>query len=105
MIMQQEKPKSTQPKDELLVLMLSLMDKAQSIEEQVKSISLHERNPLGDTYLDTDEVCDLLKICKRTLQKHRDEASISYIQFGGKTLYKTSDIKDALEKYYQPALV
>ena len=94
--MQQEK--------DLIKVFLSLADKVKALENQLKQISLNERNPLGDTYLDTDEVCVLLKICKRTLQKYRDEASISFIQFGGKTLYKTSDIKEALEKNYQPAL-
>jgi len=89
---------------ELIKVFLGLADKVKSVENQLKQISLNDRNPLGDIYLDTDEVCVLLKICKRTLQKYRDEASISFIQFGGKTLYKTSDIKEALEKNYQPAL-
>jgi len=89
---------------ELIKVFLGLTDKVKSVENQLKQISLNDRNPLGDIYLDTDEVCVLLKICKRTLQKYRDEASISFIQFGGKTLYKTSDIKEALEKNYQPAL-
>jgi excisionase family DNA binding protein len=94
--MQQEK--------EIVKMYLGILDKAKSIEDLLKQISLNERNPLGDTYLDTDEVCKLLKVCKRTLQKYRDEASISFIQFGGKTLYKTSDLKQVLEKNYQPAL-
>lgn len=89
---------------ELVKVFLELTDKVKSIETQLKQISLNERNPLGDIYLDTDEVCALLKICKRTLQKYRDESSISFILLGGKTLYKTSDIKEALEKNYQPAL-
>ncbi|MCZ4693778.1 DNA-binding protein [Ancylomarina euxinus] len=89
---------------ELIKVFLGLTDKVKSVENQLKQISLNDRNPLGDIYLDTDEVCTLLKICKRTLQKYRDEASISFIQFGGKTLYRTSDIKEALEKNYQPAL-
>ena len=89
---------------ELIKVFLGLTDKVKSVENQLKQISLHDRNPLGDIYLDTDEVCTLLKICKRTLQKYRDESSISFIQFGGKTLYKTSDLKEALEKNYQPAL-
>ena len=87
-----------------LKLFLTINEKISSIEKQLRKISLNERNPLGDTYLDTDEVCDLLKICKRTLQKHRDEASISYIQFGGKTLYKLSDIKEVLDKNHQEAI-
>ncbi len=93
-----------QNEKELLKMFLTLLEKTKTIEEQLRKISLNERNPLGDTYLDTDEVCDLLKVCKRTLQKHRDEASISYIQFGGKTLYKLSDIQEALEKNYQAAI-
>ncbi|WP_421918854.1 helix-turn-helix domain-containing protein [Marinifilum sp.] len=87
-----------------LKLFLSINEKISSIEKQVRQLSLNERNPLGDTYLDTDEVCELLKICKRTLQKHRDEASVAYIQFGGKTLYKKTDIQDLLEKHYQHAI-
>jgi excisionase family DNA binding protein len=94
--MQQEK--------ELVKVFLGLAEKVKSVESQLKQVFLNERNPLGDIYLDTDEVCTLLKICKRTLQKYRDESSISFIQIGGKTLYKTSDIKEALEKNYQPAL-
>jgi len=93
-----------QHEKELVKMFLTLLEKTKTIEEQLRKISLNERNPLGDTYLDTDEVCDLLKICKRTLQKHRDEASISYIQFGGKTLYKLSDIKEVLDKNHQAAI-
>ena len=90
--------------DATLKLFLSINEKLTSLEKQMRQLSLKERNPLGDTYLDTDEVCELLKICKRTLQKHRDEASISYIQFGGKTLYKKSDIIEVLHKNYQHAI-
>ena len=93
-----------QNEKQLVKMFLTLLEKTKTIEEQLRRISLNERNPLGDTYLDTDEVCDLLKICKRTLQKHRDEASISFIQFGGKTLYKLSDIQEALEKNHQAAI-
>jgi excisionase family DNA binding protein len=90
--------------DATLKMFLSINEKISSIEKQVRQLSLKERNPLGDIYLDTDEVCEVLKICKRTLQKHRDEASIAYIQFGGKTLYKKTDIQDLLEKHYQHAI-
>lgn len=93
-----------QHEKELVKMFLTLLEKTKAIEEQLRQLSLKERNPLGDTYLDTDEVCDLLKICKRTLQKHRDEASISFIQFGGKTLYKKSDIIEVLHKNYQHAI-
>jgi len=90
--------------DPLYILCQSMFDKLSLVEKRIISIGVHERNPLGDTYLETEEVCALLKICKRTLQKHRDEATISFIQFGGKTLYKTEDIKKLLQENYQEAL-
>lgn len=90
--------------DPLYILYLNLFDKVKTIEKRIISIGLKERNPFGDIYLDSEEVCKLLKICKRTLQKYRDEASISFIQIGGKTLYKTEDIKKFLEDNYQEAL-
>lgn len=89
---------------ELIRVFLRLADKMESVESQLQQILLNARNPLGDIYLDADEVCILLKVCKRTLQKYRDESSISFIQVGGKILYKTNDIKEMMDKNYQPAI-
>ena len=93
-----------QHEKELIRVFLRLADKMESVESQLQQISLNERNPLGDIYLDADEVCIVLKICKRTLQKYRDESMIPFIQIGGRILYKTNDIKEMMDKNYQPAI-
>ena len=53
-----------------------------------------------EIYLSGKEVCDLLHITTRTLQQYRDDKLLPYIQFGGKILYKESDIIKILENNY-----
>lgn len=54
----------------------------------------------GEIYLSGEDVCKLLHISKRTLQQHRDDTILPYIQIGGKIIYKESDILHILEKNY-----
>lgn len=42
----------------------------------------------GERYLTDREVAKLLKTCRRTLQEYRDAGRMSYIQLGGKILYR-----------------
>lgn len=57
----------------------------------------------GERFLTDQEVSDKLKISRRTLQDYRTAGKIPYIQFGGKTLYRESDIQNILEKNYREA--
>lgn len=58
----------------------------------------------GECYLSGKELCDKLRITKRTLQDYRDNRAIPYIMLLGKTLYKESDIVALLEENYVPRL-
>ena len=49
------------------------------------------------------EVAKLLKTCRRTLQEYRDAGRMSYIQLGGKILYRESDIERLLMEGYREA--
>ncbi|MDA3929221.1 MAG: helix-turn-helix domain-containing protein [Prolixibacteraceae bacterium] len=64
-------------------------------KEQPKS-KLHS----GDQWLVNNEVCELLKVTKRTLQNYRDNFILPYSQIGRKVYYKASDVQDLLEKNY-----
>ena len=75
-----------------------LINKIDAIEGSIKRIS--KINPLEDTWLDTQEVCQLLKISKRTLQSYRDNEILPYSKIGGKIYFKASDIEQHLEKHY-----
>ncbi|MCD7935426.1 MAG: helix-turn-helix domain-containing protein [Tannerellaceae bacterium] len=54
----------------------------------------------GETYFTNQDMYDLLHISKRTLQEYRATQKISYFKFGGKILYKKSDIIKMLEENY-----
>ena len=58
--------------------------------------------PLSETWLDIQEVCQLLKISKRTLQSYRDNGILPFSQISGKIYFKASDIEDHLENHYRP---
>ena len=57
----------------------------------------------GERYLTDREVAELLKTCRRTLQEYRDAGRMSYIQLGGKILYRESDIERLLMEGYREA--
>ena len=57
----------------------------------------------GEHLMSSEEVCDALKITKRTLQQYRDDAMLSYVALPGKMLYKESDILALLQRNYIPA--
>jgi len=54
----------------------------------------------GEIYLSGQDVCELLHISKRTLQQYRDDKILSFIQIGGKIIFKQSDILTVLEQNY-----
>lgn len=73
----------------------------QELKEYTQFILKHFKPVLnGEIYLSGKEVCNLLHITTRTLQQYRDDELLPYIQFGGKILYKESDILKVLEGNY-----
>lgn len=52
----------------------------------------------GDTLLDNQDMCQLLKVSKRTLAGYRQKKLITYYILDGKAYYKASEIQDFLKK-------
>ena len=52
----------------------------------------------GERFLTDVQVSERLKVIRRTLQQYRSEGRIPYFRFGGKSLYRESDIQKILEK-------
>ena len=46
-----------------------------------------------ENWLDSQDVCLLLGVSKRTLQYYRSSGRLAYSQIGSKIYYKTSDIE------------
>jgi hypothetical protein len=49
-------------------------------------------------WLNSEEVCELLKISKRTLQTYRDTGTIAFSQIGRKCYYRQTDVKLFIDK-------
>ena len=78
-----------------------LIDKIEAIAANLNRKS--KENPLTDTWLDIQEVCQLLKISKRTLQTYRDNGTLPFSQVGGKIYFKATNIEHHLENHYKPS--
>ena len=72
--------------------------KLDAISSQLQN--LNRQNPLSEKWLDNDEVCEVLKISKRTLQNYRDNGILPFSQISNKIYYKSSDIDKHLESNY-----
>ena len=59
---------------------------------------LNQQNELN--LLTTEDVCQILKISRRTAQSYRDRGILNFIQCGRKILYTESDIVVFLEAHH-----
>ncbi|CAM3795720.1 helix-turn-helix domain-containing protein [Flavobacterium gelidilacus] len=73
-----------------------LITKLDVIQSQ---ISL-KADPKKETFIDNQELLQLMKISKRTAQTWRDEGKISFSQVGSKIYYKLSDVEKLLQEHY-----
>ncbi|WP_455496519.1 helix-turn-helix domain-containing protein [Coprobacter sp.] len=66
-------------------------------------IALTDYKPMlnGERFLTDVQVAERLKVSRRALQVYRAKGKIPHIQFGGKTLYRESDIQKILERNYR----
>lgn len=90
--------------NERVKVFLSSID---SILNKLETILTNYKPTLnGDRFLTDIQVSEKLKVSRRTLQQYRSEGRIPLIKFGGKSLYRESDIQKILEKnYYDNSLV
>ena len=63
------------------------------------------RPPLdGEHYLTDKEVAEMLRVSRRTLQEYRTGRKIPFILFGGKVLYRETDIEKLLADNYRKSI-
>lgn len=79
---------------------LEIVGKLKSLEDKFLELKFDVENPLSEKWLDNQEVMQLLKISKRTLQTYRDENLLSFSQVGNKMYYNTKDIEAFLKSNY-----
>lgn len=73
--------------------------------KEVRELSQNYRPPLnGERYMTDKEVAERLKVSRRTLQEYRNDRKLPFILFGGKVLYRETDIEQMLEENYKKAM-
>ncbi|MDD2200528.1 MAG: helix-turn-helix domain-containing protein [Bacteroidales bacterium] len=78
-----------------------IIEKIQSLEDKFVEMKMEAESPLSDRWLDNQDVMQLLKVSKRTLQTYRDEDKIPFAQVGNKIYYKATDVEKFLKKNYR----
>lgn len=77
-----------------------LMSKIDNLENKFEEISRKATTPLGEKWLDNQDVCLELKISKRTLQYYREESLIPYSMIKHKIFYRAKDVNAFLMSNY-----
>lgn len=73
--------------------------------KEVSRLAESYHPPLGgERYMTDKEVAERLKVSRRTLQEYRNDRKIPFILFGGKVLYRETDIERMLEESYKKAI-
>ena len=82
--------------------MLALLEAVVGIKNELLYIREYFHPLLkGEIYLTCEQVCEMLHISKRTLQRYRDDGLIPFIKLERKILFRESDIIRVLENGYQ----
>ena len=60
--------------------------------KRMDRIREHSEDKAMSKWLDTQDVCQMLNICPRTVQTLRDNGTLAYTQISHKTYYKPKDV-------------
>lgn len=85
---------------DLIPLLLALSQQIKEIKMMVQLLRQSRAVVLNDSWLDNQEVLQLLHISLRTLQTLRSNGTLPYSKIRGKFYYKVSDIEQLLQENY-----
>ena len=74
-----------------------LMEKLDALSDYICSMKKPPEENDDESWVDSHEVCDFLKISERTLQRLRSDGKITFTCLGGKYYYQISEIKKLLK--------
>lgn len=63
------------------------------IERHLEKMAIKEKLLEGERLLDNQDVCQLLNVSKRTLQRYRSSGELPYQMLYHKTFYRESDVE------------
>lgn len=78
-----------------------MMERFENFTRKVDKLCSRKNEKSLQKWLDNQDVCQILKISKRTLQNYRDNGTLAYTQIGHKIYYKPEDIQQIIPLVYQ----
>ena len=76
-----------------------IMDKLENMDRKLDRMTNVKEAMDGYKLLDNHDLCMLLGVTKRTLQRYRQLKKIIFYRIDGKTYYKASEIQEFLQRY------
>lgn len=76
-----------------------LMEKVNLINDYVCEARLEQNSNTDDEWVDSQVVCQYLRICEKTLQRLRSAGKVAYSCIGNKYYYQISEIKRCLKAH------
>ncbi|MBD8347845.1 helix-turn-helix domain-containing protein [Dysgonomonas sp. HGC4] len=78
----------------------AMISRLEAFAQRVEKICERQDKSLH-RWLDNQDVCQILNISKRTLQTHRDNGTLAYMQINHKVFYKPEDVEKVINKLKQ----
>ena len=71
-------------------------------EDRVNRLCATRKDLALNSWMDNQDVCEVLRISKRTLQVYREKGLIPFARIKHKIFYKPEDIQRFIESNYHP---
>ena len=75
-----------------------IMEKLELIVTMLKKLSEKKDILNSEEYMDNGDMCALLGITKRTLQRYRQYGVVPYYMMKGKPYYKKDEVQESLKR-------
>ena len=75
-----------------------IMDKLELIEAMLIKLTAGKESLKDEELLDNGDMCALLGVTKRTLQRYRQKGVVPYYMMKGKPYYKVGEVRDSLKR-------
>jgi DNA-binding transcriptional MerR regulator len=69
-----------------------ILERVEMLNKKIEKLNNTKNQLNGDTLLDNQDLCLLLKVSKRTLQRYRSSGLLPYKRIQQKTYYLESDV-------------
>ncbi len=73
--------------------MQRIMSRFDRLDKHMEKMEIKEKLLEGERLLDNQDVCQMLNVSKRTLQRYRSSGELPYQMVYHKTFYKESDVE------------